>query len=483
MKKTLIKTLKTFLTSLFLICLSVMPTVATTLPANILETIKAELPNANIRFDGLISLPDGTIYLPVLPSNPKRNAKGKVLSTVPSNKKLSQKPDVVLFDSNFALLKVIKTKDGKVTVPSPKDIPFVIKTGLFPQDMLVPPGLVIPDDLQIMMGDLKIATTSSRVNDIFNNPVQKPKGMQETKFIPVPYMAGKTLLITTLDSKYISVIPSDSTVPKFTLKLENLPKFVQPVCNDDYILVAAAGKTYIDVADVKQEVLAKKIDLSYQPSEIILSPDKTKAFVAVSNDQSIFLIDLKTMSLVEKIKIKGYPKNISLSPDGKTIVYQDKNTGDIYTLALDNMYLNKYVFNASNVSKLLLKDNNVYILSRTQNELQIVDTEIKDLIYKQTVGEKPVDMTLIGNKLYILCASNELDIFNLEDFSFEKAIKFTEKGFSKKIVNVPDSNLFLITNVSDKKYFVYDTEKNTVLQSVNTPVYINDLQLINKKLK
>lgn len=456
---------------------------ATTLPSNVLETVKSELPNSAVRFDGLISLPDGTIYLPVLPSNPKRNAAGKILTTVPKGKKLSQLPDVVLFDSNFALLKVIKTKDGKLTIPPSKEIPFVIKTGLFPQDMLVPPGLVIPDDMQIMMGDLKIATSSSRVNDIFKNVNEVKKANVNTKIVPVPYMAGKTLLITTLDSKILSVIPSDSTIPKFTLHLENLPKFVLPVCNDDYILVAAAGKTYIDVADVKQEVLAKKLDLSYHPSEIILNSDKTKAYVAVSDDQAIFLIDLKTMALVEKIKIKGYPKNIAISEDNKTIAYQDKNTGDIYTLSLDETYLNKYVYNASNISKLIIKGGNIFILSRTLNELQVVDTEIKDMIYKQEVAQKPVDMMLINNKIYILCAGNELDIFNLDDFSYEQAMKFSDKGFLKKIVKVPDSTLLLITNVTERKYFVYDYEKNRILQTVNTPVYINDLQLINKRLK
>lgn len=475
--------MKKLLTIAVVYLMSAICVSATTLPANVLQTIKSEIPNAAIRFDGLVTLPNGTVYLPVLPSNPKRNAEGKVVSTVPANKKLSQLPDIALFDSNFALLKVLKNKDGKLGITPSKDIPFIIKTGIFPQDMLVPPGLVIPDDLQIMMGDLKIATSASSVNDIFKNVVEVKKGNVDTKIVPVPFMSGKTLLITSLDSKLISVIPSDSTVPKFTLQLENLPKFIQPVCNDDFILVATAGKTYIDVADVKQEVLAKKIDLTFQPTEIILNSDKTKAFVAVGDDQSIFLIDLKTMSLVEKIKIKGYPKNIAISPDDKTIVYQDKNTGDVYTLSLNEIYLNKFVYNASNVSKLLIQDNNIYILSRTENELQVVDITIKDLIYKQPVAQKPVDMIAAGRKLYILCASNELDIFNLEDFSLFEAVKFPNKGFSKKLVTVPGSNLLLITNVTDKKYYVYDMKKNAVLQTVNTPIFVNDLQLLNKSLK
>lgn len=475
-----IKTITAFLLVYFL---TAMSSYATKLPAYILQTIKTDLPKADIRFDGLVTLPDGTVYLPVLPSNPKRNPSGKVVSTYPANKKLSQLPDVVLFDSNFALLKVIKTKDGKLTVTDTKNIPFIVKTGLFPQDMLVPPGLIIPEDMQIMMGDLKIALQNSSVNEIFKGSAEIKQAKEDTKIIPVPYMAGKTLLVTTLDSKLINVIPTDSTVPKFTLKLDNLPKFVQPVCDDKYILVAAAGKTYIDVADVAQEVLAKKIDLSFQPTEIILNKDKDKAFVAVGDDQSVFLIDLKTMALQEKIKIKGYPKNIALSDDNKHLVYMDKNTGDIYTLALDGTYLNKYVYNASNVSKIVMKGNCIYLLSRTENELQVIDTEIKDIIYKQPLAQKPVDMQLIDNKLYILCASNELDVFRLDDYALENQVRFPAQGFSKKLVHVPNTNILLITNVSDKRYFVYDYERNIILQTVKTSVFINDLQLLNKRLK
>ena len=472
--------------NLFLIlvvyCFTTVSAFATKLPDYIINTLNSELPKASVRFDGLVSLPDGTVYLPVLPSNPKKNPAGKVISTYPANKKLSQLPDVVLFDSNFALLKVIKNKNGRITVTDSKNIPFVIKTGLFPQDMLVPPGLVIPDDMKIMMGDLKIELTNSSVNDIFKGHAETAKSNKPSKFVPVPYMAGKTLLVTTLDSKIVNVIPSDSVVPKFALTLENLPKFIQPVCNDDYILVASAGKTYIDVADVKQEVLAKKIDLGYQPSEIILNSDKTKAYVAVADDQAIFVIDLKTMSLAEKIKIKGYPKNIAISSDDKIIVYLDKNTGDIYTLNLDGTYLNSYAYNASNVSKMIVIDKNIYILSRTENELQVIDTEIKDIIFKQPLAKKPVDMLLIDNKIYILCAVGEIDVFNLDDFSCNTLLKLPEVGFSKKLVRVDGSNVLLITNVTDKKYYVYDFVKNSVLQSVNTSVYINDLQLLNKRL-
>lgn len=455
---------------------------ATTLPNKVLETIKSNLPNANVRFDGLVTTSNGTVFLPVLPSNPKREYEGKVVLTYPANKKLVDLPEVILFDNDLALLKVIKTNNG-LSITDPKNIPFVVKTGLFPQDMLVPAGLVIPDELQIMMGDLKIATQSTKIHDIFEKADEINKGFVDTKFTPVKELKDKTLLITSIDTKIMSVVPTNSTMPKFTLTLESMPKFVQPVCDGKYILVAAAGKTYIDVADVKQEVIAKKIDLSYNPSEILITSDKTKAIVSVSNDQSLFIIDLKDMTLLSKIKVKGYPKNIALSADNNTIVYQDKNTGDIYTLGLNEIYTNKFIYNASNISKLLIKDKTLYILSRAENALKVIDMPSREIIYKQAVAEKPVDMLLIGDKLYILSADNQIDTFNLKDFSLEKLVKFEAEGFTKKLIKLENSNLFVITNVSEKSYYVYDYVQNKLIHTVQTPVYVNDLQILDTTLK
>lgn len=481
MKIDLSSVFKNILIVAILLLSSSISTFATTLPPYVLETIKTNFPDAVIRFDGLITLKDGTTYIPILPTDTKKDPSGNIVSTYPSGKKFLQRPEVVLFDSNYALLKVIRDKNGNPTVTDSKKIPFVIKTGLFPQDLLVPPGFYIPDDMKIMLGDLDINVVHANVNATIKGLVRINGA--DSKIVPVPHLSGKTLLATTLDSKQIYFIPADSSTPLFSLELQNLPKFIQPVNDDKYILVAVAGKTYIDVADVQQEVFAKKIDLGYQPTEIILNSDKTKAFVAVEDDQALFVIDLKTMSLFEKIKIKGYPKNIALTADDKQLVYQDKNSGDIYTLTLDATYLNKYVYNASNVSKFVLDKNYLYILSRTENILMVVDTNIRDLIYKQPVSQKPVDMILIDNKLYILSALNQLDIFDLNDFAFKQSIKLSDNGFSRKIVSVPNTNVFMITNVLDKNYTVFDPVTDSIVKTVKTTVYINDLKVMNRGIK
>lgn len=455
---------------------------ATKLPDNILNTLKNEVPEIGVRFDGMITLPDKTVYLPVLPSQVNKAGNGEIVSTYPAGKTFAQKPEVIIFDTNLALLKVVKNKQGNPSFTDTKNIPIGVKTGLLPQDLLVPPGMVIPDDLKIIMGDLLIPTVSSYVNTMFAPEPVKEKEKNLVKIEPVKELKGKTFLITTLDSNLVNVVPSNSTIPEFTLRLSSLPRFIEPVDNDNYILVASRGKTYIDVADIKHEVLAKKIDLSFQPSEIIV--DNNKAFVAVSDDSSIFVIDLKTMAVIEKIKLKGYPKNITLDVNKNYVAYADKTSGDIFTLDISGkFYDNTLVTNCPNVSKIHAKDNLIYVLCRTENKLKIIDSQINEIIYEQELGAKPVDMIEHNDKLYIISGNNELCIFNLTDYQVEATQKLDTNGFSNRILPVKNSSYAIITNASDKKYFVYDLDKNEVVQTVPTAININNIKLINKVLK
>lgn len=455
---------------------------ATKLPDNVSEYIKKEVPKAAVRFDGLITLPDGTIYLPVLPAQPNKDGKGLITETYPANKKFSQKPEVLLFDTGYALLKVMKTKQGRPTFTDSRNIPLAVKTGLLPQDLLVPPGLIVQDDLKILLGDLKIPTMGSYVNNFFAEEQRAVPVKPQTKIVPIPALTSKTLLMTTLDSSLVNVVPSNSVTPKYTLKMENLPRFIQPVDNDKFLLVAAAGKTYIDVADMNLEVLAKKIDLSYQPSEIILN--NNLAYVSVDNDESLFVIDLKTMAIVEKIKVKGLPKHLAIDESGQFLGYVDKTTGDIYTLNISNKaYENVRIENCPNVSKLYLKDNIVYALSRTKNLLQVIDTKLQSVIYEQEVGVKPIDMVMHGSKLYILSADNQLTIFDSLDYKIDNTLKLATGGFSRQIVKVPDSDAAIITNAVDKKYFIFDFKQNKVIQTVPTVSPVNNLKIIRNLAK
>ena len=89
----------------------------------------------SIRFDGLINLPNGTMYVPVIPAQPKDVEKLEIVYTYPEKQPFKSEPEVITFNNNYSLLKVIP--DGKKrTLTKYDNLPDVVKTGVLPQDML-----------------------------------------------------------------------------------------------------------------------------------------------------------------------------------------------------------------------------------------------------------------------------------------------------------------------------------------------------------
>ena len=128
------------------------------LPKDVKNIVMQNFPETNFRFDGVIILPDNTIYLPVIPAKIINPETLEISSTIPEGKTLSQKPDVVIFNNDYVLLKVLEDKEGKKSIIKLQNPPHQLKSGLLPQDMLVPHGLAIPENIKGIIGNLEITT-------------------------------------------------------------------------------------------------------------------------------------------------------------------------------------------------------------------------------------------------------------------------------------------------------------------------------------
>ena len=109
------KTVSGFFVSILML-LFALPSFSATIPDNIQKFISKDFPNTTFRFDGVIILPDNTIYLPVFPAkilNPETIA---IKQTYPSGKTLVSKPDVIILNNDFVLLKVITDSNGNKTI-------------------------------------------------------------------------------------------------------------------------------------------------------------------------------------------------------------------------------------------------------------------------------------------------------------------------------------------------------------------------------
>ncbi len=76
---------------------------AAKIPDEVTDYLQEKIPGTDVRFDGVVILPDNTIYLPLFPSLFSDINTLKVKETIPANREISSRPDVVIFNNDFVL--------------------------------------------------------------------------------------------------------------------------------------------------------------------------------------------------------------------------------------------------------------------------------------------------------------------------------------------------------------------------------------------
>ena len=462
---------------------------AAKVPDNVKELIKKDFAKADFRFDGLITLPDGSLYLPLYPALVKKPEKLEVKTTIPANKKFTDEPEVVILNNDFALLKIITDTKGRKTVLNIKEPPLEIRTGLLPQDMLVPTGLIIPDNIKGIIGNLQIATAQDaglRVKTEKLLEYKTTKTSQTTKNLvaKVPQLQNKTLYIATCYSKNIQVVQGEASAPEYALAQKNIPIDIKATPDEKFLLVTTYSKTFVDVISLADEKVIKQIDLTTQAEEIVIDKINNKAYVSSGGSACIYIIDLNTMTLKQKIKVKGLCSKLCLSDDSTKLLYADKKTNDVWVIELDNEFVIKNIGTFPNISKLAYTQGKVYITSRTKNRLAIFDYASLGLIKEVEIEAKPIDMLVYKNDLYVLSAQNNvLQVFDTLTDELISTIYLNTNGFSTKIYRIKNTNIALVTDTKTDKYSVVDLDKRLVIKTNLLQIPVSSIVVVNKVKK
>ncbi len=455
-------------------------------PDKIENYVEKIFPKTNFRFDGVIILPDNTIYLPLFPAALDETDKLEIKATIPANKTLSDKPDVVIFNNDFVLMRVIDTKDGTRTLAKMDTLPNEVRTGLLPQDMLIPKGLVIPENLKIIIGNLDVSVAQQ---DDLKTAIKKTT-TNNTDFKPlstIPELKNKTLYIATCYNKNIQVVNQENKTPDYALLQKHIPITIKGTPDGKFLLVTSYEKKTVDVISLVDDQVIKRIEFSSQPEEILIDDENNIAYISSPLSHSIFIVNLQTMTLSKQIKVNGMCEKLTLSEDGKKLFYFDKNTHEIWGIELDNRYLLKDVGKFPNVSKIILANNKVYIASRTKSRLAIVDYNTIGLIAEIDIAEKPIDMAVYGDNLFILGATqNIIQVLDVQTDMITDTIYLNTKGFSTKISPIEGTNLALVTDTTAGMYSVLNMETKQIIKTnpletpVSSVVVIDKVQKINK---
>lgn len=464
--------------------LSTASVFASKIPEEVRSYIEKSVPGTDIRFDGVIILPDNTVYLPLYPSLFSDITNLKVKESYPSNKELNQKPDIIIFNNDFVLMKVIPGADGKKTVLHQTNPPLQVRTGLLPQDMLVPSGLILPENIKGIIGNLKIDTKSEDIIKLKSKESfeeflvdNDQGGNQGVNQGTIPQLKNKILYVTTNYSKNIQVLEPAQSSPKYSLAQKSIPIDVKAVNDGKFLLVTSYDRAFIDVISVADSRFIKQINLSSNPEEILV--DGNRAYITSPSASTIFVIDLKTMSLIQKIKINGYCEKLLLSSD--KLFYVDKLKNEIWAIELANNYELRDIGKFPNVSALAFKDNKLYISSRTKSRIAVIDYDTLGLANEFTTVNKPVGMKIFGNNLYVLGAqNNQLLRLNSDNGKIIDTLTLGTEGFSSRFNVIPETTLGVITDIKKNKYTIVDLAKGKVLKTYSLNIPIKDVIITNK---
>lgn len=453
---------------------------ATQLPNDVKNCVTKEFPKTSFRFDGVIILPDGTIYLPLIPSKFDSKAEFKIKQTLPEGKSLAQKPDVVIFTNDYALMKVIVDSKGGKSLAKLAEVPTELRTGLLPQDMLVPTNLIIPQNLKNIIGNLEIPTSK---DSIVTAPIVQPKAVADNKInsiAQIPQLKNKILYVSTSFSKNIQVVNPEKKVPEYALQQNHIPIMIKGY-DDMFLLVTSYGKKAVDVISLADDKVIKQIEIKTQPDEIIIDRKNKIAYISSPEDASIYVLSLETMTLKRQIKLNGMCEKIILSDDGTKIFYNDKQTNTIWAIELDNEYLLKEIGKFPNVSKIAYINGKVYVTSRTKSRLAIIDYETLGLMSENSVSPKPLDMLIYNDNLFILGASeNTIEVIDTTRDKLTDTIVLPTNGFSTKINHIEGTNLALISDAKAGKYVILNLDTKTVVASNPIATPVSSIVVANK---
>ncbi|MCR4881550.1 MAG: YncE family protein [bacterium] len=351
-------------------------TMASTIPDAELSIMKASFKKLNVRFDGVVELPDGVSYIPVYPvQEPKKLSEVKIIQTIPANKTFKDEPDFVMFNTNLALFKIVKDGDKK-TIIYDNAIPYEVKMGIFPQDLLVPQGFQVPEDYKILIGDLMIPIKPTeeyrevKIEETIKAE-EAPKVILHEQ--AAQQLANKYFYATSFNSTALSILNADTGKAFKRIDFLSIPSDIKLTNNGRYLLLSTIRNGKVFVVDTVKTSVVKELKVGEKPFFIEVSDADNLAYIANRADNTISVIDVKTMQPLDDIKVTGNPCYIALSDDSLKMYYLDAVTGIVYYLEKQDNYFKPYsahqLFRANNISKIQLSDDKIYTLDRGENKL------------------------------------------------------------------------------------------------------------------
>lgn len=461
---------------------------ASRLPDDFWNYLKKQFPNSTQRFDSLVVLSDGTTYIPLYPAQTAEEKSISVEYTYPTGRSLASKPDVIIFNNNYVLLKLLKDKNGNFSITKNEDLPLKVKLGVMPQDMLVPVGLQVPESLKLILGNLVIPEKGDNLITASTDAKIDSTKDEKAQLFPLNELRNKKTVISTDKSKFVLVYNGESATngknSLYELKLNGLPSKILASNKSKFALVMYFGSKTLEVVDLTNERMVAQINLDDMPKDADLDAVNNIAYVASANASTVYAIDLNAAKLMKSIKLEQSPYKIAVSNDGESLGFIDRNTQKVYSLKPNSDrgegYIAKYIADGKNLSRILYKNDKIYTISRTENLLSVYNEPDGVLESEIRLNEKPVDAVFYNDKIYILCAKDSIiNVYDTKNGKIVENIMLDNSGFYSKITMIPNQPNALITGIQTKKFLLLNLDKMIISKKQNTNIDVSNIVVVD----
>lgn len=443
-------------------------------PQEIKDFISKDFAGTDFRFDGAIILPDNTMYLLVFPSKIQTVEQVKEKNVYPVGQVMKNKPDMVILNNGYTLLKVINI-NGKKTVLNIANLPDEIQSGLLSQDLLLPKGLVIPTSMKGIIGDL-----DADVADDTGLRIDNLRFSTAKRTTPIAELENKTFYIAPGVSRNIQVVSSNSKIPAYSLEQNAVINDIKG-WDGKFLLVTYFDSHVMNVISLMDEKIIKDVTFDEIPEQIVIDKENKIAYISSGSSSSIYVFDLQTMTKKRQLKINGKCDKLILADNGKKIFYVDRNKNDIWAIELDNRYKLNNLGTFPNISDIAYLNGKVYAVSRTRSRMAIVDYNTLDLVKELYTCEKPVRLYSHGDDLYILGANdNIVEIIDTKDDLVTDKLYLDTESFATNITPIDNTELIMVTNAKAGMYSVIDTATKDIIKTSPLDIPVRAIVVTDK---
>ncbi len=431
------------------------PVFSAELSPTIKETLRKKFVDIIFKIDNSFLVKDKDLYLPLLPQIQKSTNKIEIINTIPDDSDKSL-PKLIEFSNGWIFVKLIKQKDGSQTILDLKEISESSKNSLlntkFPNDLVIPQGLTIKEELSNLTGDLPIKIEKDP------NPLSSLH-LNGLLYLTSPD-TGKIVYLDLSNASMIYKVQTKGTPWDITFDKENKMFYISDFAKNLIYTMKPLGNS------VSTTITLPAMS---SPIDIELSSDGSLIYILESIANNFVVYKTAESKIVLTTKVPPNPTSFSVVKDLALIAISCSGSNSIVFLNANDFSPLNQIMLEGNPEKVISNpvNNFLYVANRNGNSVSIIDPINKKIKNTLEVGETPTALAIDSNAKYLYVAngkSSTISIIDAENEVLTTTIPLpVETQFPGDIKITPDNKWLIVTSETTNVISIIDLNLKEVV--------------------